>query len=60
MSLWDYTMSKQLMKDDPSFASLIMAALRKADSSNAAKLRQAFPEIADEMQRRYDAPGGVI
>jgi hypothetical protein len=49
MSLYDYQTSR-----------LIMAALRKADSTNAAKLRAQWPDICDEMQARYDAPGGVL
>ena len=60
MSLYDYRVSKELSASDPPFAALIMAALRKADSTNAYKLRAAFPEICAEMQARYDAPGGVL
>ena len=57
MSLFDYSVSQRLSVDDPPFAALIMAALRKADTRNAAKLSAAFPEICDEMQARYNAPG---
>lgn len=60
MSLYDYIVSKALAEDDPPFEALIMAALRKADSENAAKLRSAWPETCAEMQARYDAPGGVL
>jgi len=42
------------------FHALIMAALLNADSTNAAKLRAAWPEVCDEAQRRYDAPGGLL
>lgn len=60
MSLYDYKISKQLAAEDPPFAALIMAALRKADTSNAMLLQGAWPEICEEMQVRYDAPGGVL
>lgn len=60
MSLYDYEVSRKIAAADPPFASLVMAALRKADSTNAAIIRHAWPQIAAEAQRRYDAPGGVL
>jgi hypothetical protein len=60
VSLYDYEVSKQIDRDDPPFASLIMAALRKADSDNAELLRRCWPGICDEMQARYNAPGGAL
>lgn len=60
MSLYDYQVSQQLAKDDPPFAALIMAALRKADSYNAYLLEECWPEICGEMRARYDAPGGRL
>lgn len=60
MSQYDYMISKQISQEDPPFAALIMSALRKADSANAFLLRSSWPEICDEMQARYDAPGGVL
>ena len=60
MSLYDYQLSKVLSAEDPPFAALIMAAIRKADTANVEKLRIAFPEIHDELRARYDAPGGVL
>jgi hypothetical protein len=53
-------MSKRLAAEDPPFAALIMAALRKADSHNAELLRRAYPEVCAEMQLRYDATGGKL
>lgn len=58
MSRYDYERSRQLVNE--SFASLIMAAIRKADTDNYRLLRAAFPEIADELQARYDATGGFL
>jgi hypothetical protein len=58
MSRRDYLNSQELSKNSKSFASLIMAALRRADSTNAKLLRTAWPEICDELQERYNTPGG--
>jgi hypothetical protein len=60
MSLHSYHVSLKLLRDDPPFYSLVMAALRKADTRNLALLRQAFPEVVDELARRYIAPMGVL
>ncbi|KWX25633.1 hypothetical protein AFM11_05250 [Mycolicibacterium wolinskyi] len=60
MSLYDYEVSRQIGATDPPFYSLIMAAIRKADSQNAARLRNAFPEVHDEFTARYNAPGGML
>lgn len=60
MSYYDYEQSKHLMMDDPPFASLIMAAMRKADTDNLEKLRRAWPETWAELQTRYNAPGGFL
>lgn len=58
MSLYDYEESKKLSQHG--FYALLMAAMRNADSDNAFRLRCAFPETWDELQARYNAPGGVI
>ena len=60
MSRYDYHASQMLDQFDAPFYGLIMAALRKADTSNAAKIRAAWPEVAAEFQARYDAPGGYL
>jgi len=60
MSLFDYQASKQISALDPPFAALIMAAYRKADTDNAIRLEQKFPEICRELRERYNAPGGVL
>lgn len=60
MSHYDYTMSRTLALEDPPFASLIMAAMRKAGGKNADKLRDAFPEIWLELVKRYNAAGGYL
>lgn len=60
MSLYDYRRSLILAVDDPPFAALIMAAMRKADTDNVARLRSVFPELWAELTQRYHAPGGAI
>lgn len=60
MSLYDYEKSKEISKEDPPFASLIMSAARKADTENFEKLQLIFPEIIKELQTRYDSPGGLL
>jgi len=60
MSLYDYEKSKEISKNDPPFASLIMSAMRKADTMNAMRLKAVFPVICNELQERYDSPGGLL
>ena len=60
MSLYDYETSKRLTALDAPFYALVMALMRQADSLNAMKLRMAWPEVWEELQARYNAPGGVI
>ena len=61
MSRFDYDRSEKLYYDsDNSFRSLIMAAMRKADSKNLALLKIAWPQIWLELQTRYNAPGGIL
>lgn len=60
MSRFDYEQSKEIAKLDPTFAALIMAAYRKADSTNRVSLRISFPEITMEMESRYNLAGGLL
>lgn len=55
-----YRVSQDLAVGDPPFASLIFAAMRKADTQNTAILKTVYPELYAEMQKRYWAPGGMI
>lgn len=56
----DYEWSKNPGVIDAPFYGLVMAAMRRADTDNAEKLRRAFPQVWDELQARYHAPGGII
>lgn len=54
MSDFDYQASKRIA--DYPFYAIIMAAMRKADSTNIEKLKAAFPEIWNELEERYNTP----
>jgi hypothetical protein len=60
MSLHSYVISLALSRVDRPFSAYIMAAMRKADSDNLAKLRSVFPEVWDELDARYNAPLGFL
>lgn len=60
LNLIDYEISKRISALDLPFAALIAAALRKADSDNFARLKQAFPELTNDFKSRYNAPGGIL
>jgi hypothetical protein len=60
MSLYDYQISEKLALEDYPFYSLIMAAMRKADTDNTVKLKACWPEIWRELERRYHAASGLL
>ena len=60
MSLHDYHAGQMLECHDFPFYAIIQCAMRQADSDNLAKLRQAFPEVYEDLQRRYRTLGGVL
>lgn len=47
-------------KGRPNFYALIMAAMLGADTENAMRLAGVFPEVREELQVRYDTPGGTL
>ena len=53
MSFHSFRAALELSKDDPPFYALIMAAMLKADTTNLAKLKHAWPEIWIELDARY-------
>jgi hypothetical protein len=59
MSRHDYEVSKVISQECAPFYSLIMAAMRQADTENLMRLRQVFPDTYAELDARYNAPGGV-
>ena len=60
MSYHEYLKGKELVLDDPPFYALIQAAMRRADSDNAEKLRSIFPGVWRELNARYNSPGGLL
>ena len=60
MSLHTYLEGRRLYVEDAPFYSYIQAAMRKADSDNLAKLKEAWPEQWRELQARYNEPGGIL
>ena len=55
---YDYEQSLRLSSEP--FYALIMAAMRIADTDNAAKLKREWPGVWRELQERYHAPGGEL
>jgi hypothetical protein len=60
VSYHEYVVSKGISQGDRPFYALVMAAMRQADTNNAAKLRAAFPDTWAELDARYNAPGGIL
>ena len=60
MSDYDYFVGRSIAAEDPPFYALIQAAMRRADDNNLEKLRTEWPEVWEELQARYHAPGGRL
>lgn len=60
MSFHDYQASRAIISGDPPFGALVMAAMRRADSYNLGRLQAVFPHVWDELDARYNAPGGIL
>lgn len=60
MSKHEYDKSREVAAVDAPFNALIMAAMRQADSTNAGILQAIYPAVWDELQARYNAPGGIL
>ena len=60
MSYYDYRQSEEINALHFPFYSLIMAAMRQADSVNTDMLRANWPSTWNELQERYNAPGGKL
>ena len=56
----EYKAGLALAKADADFYGLIVAAILRADSNNAAKIRAAWPDVYDVTEQRYHGPGGYI
>lgn len=60
MSLHDYREAQEINSKDYGFYGLLMAVMYKADTENTEKLKEGWPEIYDELYRRYHSPGGFL
>ncbi len=60
MSIFDYVESRDITKTDPGFYALLFSLMRKADTINIGKLQAAWPIEWEELQARYNAPGGCL
>lgn len=60
MSLYDYKISESLAGGKYPFYALLMELIRQADDVNTEKIKAAWPEVYEEMQARYNAPGGEL
>ena len=58
MSQYDYERSKEISREP--FYAIIMAAMRNADTDNLNMLKRSWPSVWDELQKRYNAPGGCL
>lgn len=57
---FEYEASKRIALQDLPFYALVMAAMRQADTENLARLRLGFEDVWQELQARYEAPGGLL
>ncbi len=60
MSFYDYEKARELVAADVPFYALIMAAMQRADTTNAAMLRTMYPAVWAEVEARYNAPGAML
>jgi hypothetical protein len=62
VSFENYELSKRLFLEvsDDNYYALIMAAMRGADVNNLGKLKREWPEVWEELYKRYNAPGGLL
>ena len=57
---YEYFESRTIEGRDYAFYSLIMAAMRRADTDNLALLVRAFPDVWDELKTRAHADFGLL
>lgn len=60
MSLYDYMKSQEIAAENYPFYAILMAAMRQADSINTGIFQKEWPEVWEELQQRYNAPGGFL
>jgi hypothetical protein len=60
MSYHEYVESRLIEAEGYPFYALLMAAMRQADTDNYRKFCDTWPEVAEELRERYNAPGGLL
>jgi CRISPR/Cas system CSM-associated protein Csm2 small subunit len=60
VSLYDYQRGRTIELQDEPFYALIQAAMRQADTDNLERLKEMWPEVWQELEARYHAPGGIL
>ena len=60
MTLYEYREGIEIATKDPSFYALIQAAMRRADTKNLEMLKGCWPEVYEELLKRYNAPRGEL
>lgn len=60
LGLHAYLKSQELDREDYPFYALIATAMRRADSHNIEILKAGWPEVWQELNDRYNAPGGRL
>jgi len=60
LTLHEYEQSKAISAKGYQFYALMAALMRDADTRNTELLRANWPDIYESLQRRYDAPMGVV
>lgn len=60
MSRHEYLVSRDIVLAELPFYSLIMAAMRQADTNNLTLLQEGFPMVWIELEGRYESPDGRL
>lgn len=60
LTLDEYEQSKELFQKNYQFYALMATLMRQADTRNTELLRSNWPDIWESLQRRYNAPLGVV
>jgi len=60
MSAYDYYKSREILNENPTFDSLIMAACEKASTETREKIKKEFPSIVYEFQKRRKNVLGLL
>ena len=63
MSYYEYEIGRKVYMMELPFNGIIQAAMRRAadeSDENLERLKGCFPEVWDDLQKRYNAPGGKL